>query len=878
MKIGKVHSWKKVFAQVLLLVVPTALLAFYLLWNVNRYYDILQNDWMRQGLYFGAGMLIATVFYGYRFRFITTAALLFAFYFIGYRMVARMQVGEFDAFFVSIRFMVFAILFSLGWITGFGFSRSRYYTVFWSVFLLAAQIIVVSKSPNINAQALISAIVPLLVYAVYIIYAAELIRNMNEDERGFAWFITKRVGGFGVILLLLVLGVFTLFKKDFLAIEKEWGDGKGGNYDKNKGNSESMTKQNRDGSMGNKDQTQLSGSLNKDKRLVFVARLDNFFPDGKTPNPLYFTAYYYTKFDTLTQTFETDSLMPANDLFKPDPSRIPLFFAKTDSTVIKNTHATKNRRVVNAEIYKTLLAANEYIAPSTAFFCQPVPVENAYKDQFKSAYRAKMWVSDLNSAYFIYNPAGNKMLENFQQERFSLLRQVTDWSGVDAAFMKYYTFMPRDAEYDRIATLAKQITQKAGATTAMDKMIALRDYFLSKDSEGQPMFKYSNNPGIPGMPSANKLNYFLFENRKGYCAYYAGATLFMLRSLGIPSRVAAGFLTVDRSSKNPGWYWFYEDQAHAWVQVYFPGYGWIDFDTTIPDLETHEARQPDGTPPLNMQQAYLVADGKVTSVDTVTKKVQMTVEKMLFHDESYDAANNPVPLNVDASIATVTTDTGAVRLSAVKKGMHITAASYAEALKNMKPQGNDNVSSVVKRIPNPTPVDEIKIIEAESEKPTSKKDIFESVEPVDWLRVLWTILIAIAALAVIVLATPWLIWQFLHLRAKAGGSDRARTFRQYRAAMYYLNQLGYYRNQSGPQQYATETDARYSTGFSRFSNVYQKLKYSSLPLSEGEKAIVAQFYRPFIKTVRAKTPFKTRVSKFANIYHTIHYFTQPKIK
>ncbi len=71
-------------------------------------------------------------------------------------------------------------------------------------------------------------------------------------------------------------------------------------------------------------------------------------------------------------------------------------------------------------------------------------------------------------------------------------------------------------------------------------------HFLSKDEEGQPLFKYTDNPGIPGLPSANKLTYFLFENRKGYCAYYAGATLFLLRALGMPTRVATGFLTVDR--------------------------------------------------------------------------------------------------------------------------------------------------------------------------------------------------------------------------------------------------------------------------------------------------------------------------------------------
>lgn len=878
MKIGKVHSWKKVLAQLVLLALPTAALVFYLLWSVNHFYAILQNDWQQQGIYFAAGLALAIVFYGYRFRFITTAALLFLCYYGGYKLTGRLYTGELDAFFATIRFGIFAVLFSAGWITGYGFSRSRYYTVGWSVFLLAVQILVVSKTiDNITAAAIISAFAPLLLYAVYIIYAAELIRNMNEDERGFAWFVLKRVAGFGIILSLLLLGVFQLFKKDFAAIEKDWGGGKG-NYDKNKGNSESMTKQNRDGSMSNKDQTQLSGSLSKDKRLVFVARLDNFFPDGKTPNPLYFTSYFYTRFDTLTQTFETDSLMPDNDLFKPDPSKIPLFFAKTDSTVIKNTHATKNRRVVNAEIYKTLLAANEFIAPSTAFFCQPVPVENAYKDQFKSAYRAKMWVSDLNSAYFIYNPAGNSMLQNFQQERFNILRQVNDWNGVDASFMKYYTFMPRDPEYDRIRSLAQDITQKAHATTALDKIVAIRDYFLSKDSEGQPLYKYSNNPGIPGMPSANKLTYFLFENKKGYCAYYAGATLFLLRALGIPSRVAAGFLTVDRSSKNPGWYWFYEDQAHAWVQAYFPGYGWIDFDTTVPDLETHEASQPDGTPPLNMQQAYLVADGKVTSVDTVAKKVQMSVDKLLFHDESYDAKGSPLTLDMDAAIATVSTDTGTVRLSAVKKDMHITAASFAEVLKNMQPQPNDNMASVIKKVPHPTPVDEIKIVEQEAAQPQHKKDIFESTEPVDWIKILWLALIVAAAVIVLLFATPWLIWQYLHTRAKAAGNERSKTFHQYRAAMYYLNQLGYYRNQLGPQQYAQQADERFGTSFVSFSNVYQKLKYSSLSLTPAESTVVAQFYQPFIGAVRKQTPFKTRLSKFVNIYHTIHYFTQPKIK
>ena len=717
MSIARTHSWKKVGSQVLLLALPTAALAFYMLLDVNRFYAILENDWLKQGLYFTAGITVATIFYSYRFRFITTAVILSLFYFLIYKVISNISIGEFDAFFASVQFLIFAILFSLGWLAGFGFSRSRYSTVFWSIFLLALQVILVSRTTTITANALIAAFAPVLAYTFYIIYTSELIRNMSEDETGFVWFLLKRLLSFGLVILILIFCIFNFFQQDFKSIEKEWG-GSQAKYDKDRNNNESMTKENKDGSIGNKDQTQLTGSLSKDKRLVFVAKLDNFFADGKTPNPLYFTAYYFTKFDTTTQTFETDSLMPSNDLFKPDPSKIPLYFAKTDSDVIKNTHATVDRKVVDAEIYKTLLSPDEFVAPSTAYYCQPISVEKEYKDLYKSAYHARMWVSDLNSAYFVYNPAGNKQLEKFQDVRFNILRTVTGFSGVDKKFLDYYTFMPRDEEYRKITALAKQVT--ANAKTPIDKMIAIRDYFLSKDEFGQPLYKYSDNPGIPGLPSANKLTYFLFDNRKGYCAYFAGATLFMLRSLGIPSRVAAGFLTVDRSSKNPGWYWFYENQAHAWTQVYFPGYGWIDFDTTVPDVNAQQSPQPDQTPPMDMQKAYLVADGNVIDIDTIRKRLEIDVTSLMYHDKNY-TTNIPDHEVLDVSVASVSNDTGNVSLSEVKKGMHVTAASFADTLKNINAGDNDSLLSIFKKVPNPVPIDEIKIISPEESKKQEKK-------------------------------------------------------------------------------------------------------------------------------------------------------------
>ena len=874
MSIGRIHSYKKVIAQLLLLVLPTAVLSFYVLWDVNRFYAILQNDWVLQGFYFTAGLALSTIFYAYRFRFVSTLAVLALFYIIAYAIIENVVIGEFDTFLASIKFLIFSILFSMGWLAGYGFSRARWFTVLWSAFLLIVQLVVVSRTADIRANALIAAFAPVLGYAVYVIYTAELIRNMSEEETGFSWLVTKRMFGFAIILLLILAGIFSFFQKDFKIIEQEWS-GMQPDYNK-KGNKESMTKENKDGSISNKDQTKLTGGLSKGKRLVFVAKLDNFFPGSNTPNPLYYTAYYYTKFDTLTQTFEMDTLnMPSNDLFKPDPSRIPLYFTKTDSTVIRNTKATMNRKVITTDIYKVALSPNEFLAPSTAFSCQPIGVPPEFQGQYRSAYRAKMWVSDLNSAYFIYNPAGDPMLTAFQEQRFNKLREVTDFKGMESRFMSYYTFMPHDTDYNRITTLTRQIT--ANAKTPIDKMLAIRSYFLSKDEFGQPLFKYSDNPGIPGIPSANKLNYFLFENRKGYCAYYAGATLFMLRSLGIPSRIAAGFLTIDRSSKNPGWYWFYEDQAHAWVQVYFPGYGWMDFDTTIPDVNVQQASQPDQTPPLDMQQVYLVADGTVVSTDTVAKHIKMKVKDLLYHDKTYSVATaDMVDVTVDASRATVMADTAQIPLSAVKPGMHITAASYAEALKNIEATDKDDLPSIIKKVPKPVPVDEVKIIENDLVKKNEKKKAAANDEPVDWLRVIWVTLSGLGIFLLAVFATPSLIWAYLNGKAKRNSHLRAASFDKYNAAMFYLNQLGYNRSQQSPQQFAIQADHQFGTNFSAFNNIYQKVKYSKIALTENEQQAVNRFYPDFIQKMKEQVPFKTRVSKFLNIYNTVQYFSKPK--
>ncbi|MEO8765207.1 MAG: transglutaminase domain-containing protein [Ginsengibacter sp.] len=857
-------------SRIFLVMVPAVVIGAYMLWHLNEYYAVLQSQWFTESLFMGAGLITGCIFYSFRFRFITTLLPLLIIAFIISKIVSNIYTGEFIAFYAITKFYIFSFLFVTGWLCGWGFARLRWFPVILSTLLMLAQIVVVSNTSDITAQKLLVALAPVLVFAFYVIYTAELIRNMNDEEPQFTWFLIKKLSGFAIVAGLILLLVLSYFKKDFTAVEKEYGGGKG---EKQEPNKESLTKENKDGTVSNKKEMGLSGGRNSTKRLVFIAKLDNFFTNSEVPNPLYFTYDYYTKFDTSTQTLEVDSLMPSNDLFQPDPSKIPLYFTQTDSSVLVKAKGTLKRKVVSAEVYKALLSPKEFLAPATAFFCQPIAVEKEYKQQFKSAYRAKMLVSDLNSAYFVYNPAGNKVLQDFQKERFNELRKVTTWANEDPAFINYYTFIPKGEDFDSIRALAHDITKNMASP--IDKIIAIRNYFLSNDETGQPLFKYTENPGVPGLPSASKLNYFLFENHKGYCAYFAGATLFLLRSLGYPTRVSTGFLTVDRSSKNKGWYWFYEDQAHAWTQVFFPGYGWIDFDTTIPSTEQQQGPAPDGTPPITVQTALFVTHGKVTEIDTLKKQVSMLVMQMIYHDKTF-YIKEPVTLNMDVSIATISKDSGQVPLSELHKGNDITALSFSEQFKNIVLRDSNDYREIFEKIPGPAPIDEIKIIDAHKDKQVVKNEARK--KPVGLLQIMWIGLGTIAFLILIIFTLPWFIFRWLHFKARKAKEAGSKAYWSYLSGTFYLNQMGYSREKMSPLEFAKEKiDPEFQTNFASFMLVYLKSKYSEDSLDSREELIAQHFYDPFYKNIKEKISFKERFSKFLNFYRTIHFFSKPKI-
>jgi protein-glutamine gamma-glutamyltransferase len=119
-----------------------------------------------------------------------------------------------------------------------------------------------------------------------------------------------------------------------------------------------------------------------------------------------------------------------------------------------------------------------------------------------------------------------------------------------------------------IQDLAKGLTRDK--TNAYDRAISIRNYL-------QDNLKYTRT--LERGTSEFPLDDFLFENKAGHCEYFATSMVVMLRVLGIPSRLINGFID-GQWNAHGDFFLIRESDAHSWVEVYFPTYGWVSFDPT----------------------------------------------------------------------------------------------------------------------------------------------------------------------------------------------------------------------------------------------------------------------------------------------------------
>jgi transglutaminase-like putative cysteine protease len=171
----------------------------------------------------------------------------------------------------------------------------------------------------------------------------------------------------------------------------------------------------------------------------------------------------------------------------------------------------------------------------------------------------------------LLNPFGNYSAVRYMAiSRLPLLNvaklraTVSDYTD---AIREEYLQLPPELD-PRIPDLAGQVT--ARANNAYDKARAIEIFLRSR-------FGYTLN--LAGKPGDDPLANFLFVTRAGHCEYFASAMTILLRTLEIPAREVNGFLPGEYNDL-AGDYIVRASDAHSWVEVYFPGSGWVTFDPT----------------------------------------------------------------------------------------------------------------------------------------------------------------------------------------------------------------------------------------------------------------------------------------------------------
>ena len=198
----------------------------------------------------------------------------------------------------------------------------------------------------------------------------------------------------------------------------------------------------------------------------------------------------------------------------------------------------------------------------------------------------------------------------------------------------------------RVLNLALQIVNEAKASHPYDRAKAIEGWLREN-------IAYNESIDAPP-PGVDTVEWALFTAREGYCTYYATSMIVMLRHLGIPSRLAAGFSqgTYDSDENH---YVVREREAHTWVEVYFPGFGWVEFEPTSAEAplqregddlaeEQEEPLRPDQTAsPTSSPSPSPTPTPTPTFTATPTPDATLTAEPSLEAQEQSLEQPSPTP-------------------------------------------------------------------------------------------------------------------------------------------------------------------------------------------------------------------------------------------
>ncbi|MBR5546788.1 MAG: transglutaminase domain-containing protein [Clostridia bacterium] len=157
--------------------------------------------------------------------------------------------------------------------------------------------------------------------------------------------------------------------------------------------------------------------------------------------------------------------------------------------------------------------------------------------------------------------------------------------GADAWYedaLNRYTALPDHLEQKVFDDLYNIV---ANAQTPYDRACAIQRHL-------QRYYRYTLEPDTPP-ENQDFVTYFLYVGKEGYCTYFASAMTVLCRMAGLPARYVEGFLAKPGAD---GFAYVTGENAHAWTEVYFEGFGWVPFDATPSQDEQDEPPQNDPPP------------------------------------------------------------------------------------------------------------------------------------------------------------------------------------------------------------------------------------------------------------------------------------------
>ncbi|MBC7958999.1 MAG: transglutaminase domain-containing protein [Vallitaleaceae bacterium] len=203
-------------------------------------------------------------------------------------------------------------------------------------------------------------------------------------------------------------------------------------------------------------------------------------------------------------------------------------------------------------------------------------------DISRDEYRGTYSITDYNSEAIKegVNYDFQSVYINPRDEQFVALLK----SSGDAQMSLENTAYTMPKGYEDIQELTKEVTKYA--FTNYDKVQAIVRYLKEN-------YTYNTKPDISKRGKEDPIRYFLFGNKEGFCQQFATSAVLMMRSINIPARYVRGFYVkpiIDQdemmqfymmaSLEGPGYKIVTDSNAHAWLEVFFPQFGWTMFEAT----------------------------------------------------------------------------------------------------------------------------------------------------------------------------------------------------------------------------------------------------------------------------------------------------------